>query len=651
MAVAVTTPLARPSRRCAHGVPAQWLRHSCQALCLALFVGLFWHVWWPYSAVPSPERVLVLPDGRSVPAHYALDLARKEVLPAETMLWLDPLPPVAAGLASRRWVGALGVTAGVLLLCLVVPRWFCSYTCPLGTLIGISDRLLWRRSARRLRPGWGALRFGLLVAVLAAAAWGLLLVGYVAPLPLLSRGMTAALTPLHLGLSRGWHNVPPAGAQQALAVALSVLPLLLGFLGPRVWCRCVCPSGALLSLVSLLSRRQRRLRSFACTACGKCLRACPFGAVREDFTTSAVRCTFCRTCERACPAAAITFAGSTGVRLAEDSRPDLPALGRRGFLAAAVAGTGAALAPRRRAGAAPLRPPGSLPEPDFLGACIRCSACIRACPNSVLQPLGLQHGPEGLWTPVAVPDWSGCDPSCNNCGQVCPTGAIRALPLLEKRSCRMGLAMIDRATCLPWAGTGECELCADECRAAGYDAIEFERVGVVVDEDGLPTEGSGRRAPVMVAATVRRLRPVPEPLLPRQREHAPGPGPECHPGCRRDRSRGPPASGVLPGTPRGGAPAPAPYQPSPGAVPVVTVLCGAAVGPVPAGNDQVRASGRSPTPSSPDCHGGAPGGNGARRGQSRRAPLALPWPSPAGETWGPNGSPQRRPAVVSVICG
>jgi NAD-dependent dihydropyrimidine dehydrogenase PreA subunit len=40
-------------------------------------------------------------------------------------------------------------------------------------------------------------------------------------------------------------------------------------------------------------------------------------------------------------------------------------------------------------------------------------------------------------------------------------------------------------------------LCAEECRRAGYDAIEFVRVGSRVDEKGEPVEGSGQLAPMV----------------------------------------------------------------------------------------------------------------------------------------------------------
>lgn len=121
------------------------------------------------------------------------------------------------------------------------------------------------------------------------------------------------------------------------------------------------------------------------------------------------------------------------------------------------------------------------------------------CPNNVLQPIGFERGLDNLWTPQVVADWAGCEASCNACGQVCPTGAIRAIPLEEKRVARMGLAIVNEKTCLPIAGREACQLCVDECVAAGYRAIEQKMVGTQVDDDGQPIEGSGFLAPVVLA--------------------------------------------------------------------------------------------------------------------------------------------------------
>jgi len=112
--------------------------------------------------------------------------------------------------------------------------------------------------------------------------------------------------------------------------------------------------------------------------------------------------------------------------------------------------------------------------------------------------MGFEGGFDALWTPWVVANWSGCEPNCNNCGQVCPTGAIRALRLEEKRVARIGLAIVNQQTCLPYAESEACQMCVDECIAAGYNAIEFIRVGVEVDEDGMPVEDTGYLAPVVL---------------------------------------------------------------------------------------------------------------------------------------------------------
>lgn len=56
-----------------------------------------------------------------------------------------------------------------------------------------------------------------------------------------------------------------------------------------------------------------------------------------------------------------------------------------------------------------------------------------------------------------------CDYSCTACGQVCPTGAITELPLEEKQRRVIGVAVIDRERCIPWADGIECNVCEEMC--------------------------------------------------------------------------------------------------------------------------------------------------------------------------------------------
>ncbi|NQT17301.1 MAG: 4Fe-4S binding protein [Planctomycetes bacterium] len=478
----------------------------------------------------------------SWPSHYTDDFHAKQTLAAEAFLVLDPLASISAAVAARTWVWSLWCAGAILLICLVVPRGFCAYVCPLGTMIDLFDWAVGRRLVKRRKPtdGWWVqvkyflltatltaalfdvvlsgfalcLRLGLGIDVSATPRFGVLFSGYVGAIPVVTRAMAFVLTPLETGLARGWHQVPAMGAGHVLSLGLFCAILGLGLLRPRFWCKYVCPTGAVFSLANFFRLTERKVEA-TCTGCRRCVKICPFDAIEPDFSTRTADCTFCQACGGVCPTRSIKFVtrwhGANLKRPLEPKAGESP-LRRRGFLATVIglsagayAGMGLFGVARLR-GAKPddgharpiVRPPGSVPERQFLGLCVRCGECFQACPNDVLQPVGLDQGLERLWTPQVVADWSGCEPSCSNCGQVCPTGAIRPLPLEEKRAARMGLAVVDRNTCLPYAGREECQLCVDECATAGYDAIEFVHTGTEMDASGQPIEGTGFLAPVVL---------------------------------------------------------------------------------------------------------------------------------------------------------
>lgn len=498
------------------------------------------------------------------PSHYADEFAGRDKIPVETFLLIDPLVSLSTALAAKAWMGSLWGAAIILAVCVFIPRGFCGYLCPLGTLIDLFDWAVAGRVKRFRVPDdgwWVHLKYYLLFGALVASFCGVLLSGFVSAIPVLTRGLLFLLAPLQLGFLRGWHQVPPMNSGQILSILLFFGVLALGFLRPRFWCKYVCPSGAVFSLGNLFRVSERKVED-TCIHCNKCVEICPFDAIKPDFTTRVTDCTLCQTCGGVCPTHAIKFversnrvalklendpptgeysvaaslsglissiskfksqifnaAGASVhqlIRAAESKRQspwpinflDRP-LARRSFvagglgaLAGLTAGVGSAVAtkafgarlddPRE---SLPVRPPGSVPEKEFLELCIRCGECFKVCPNSVLQPLGFQQGLEGLWTPYLAADWAGCEPSCNACGQACPTGAIRPLPLAEKKVARLGLAVVNEKTCLPWAGKEACQLCVDECAAAGYDAIEFIRVHTKADASGKPVESTGFLAP------------------------------------------------------------------------------------------------------------------------------------------------------------
>ncbi len=234
------------------------------------------------------------------------------------------------------------------------------------------------------------------------------------------------LDPLALftGFFSGWR----------LPLAASSFVLVLGFLGilgislvrPNAWCHRLCPLGAAQDLL-MAARRQWRFR-------------------RESASADAFQL----------------------------------ALTRRDFLGVAAGGAAALLMRRVGALPPPVRPPGARPEDQFTGLCARCGACIRACPSRVIRPDFGKSGLAGLLTPVLDYSEAYCFEYCHECTQVCPTGAIEKLLLESKRHRAIGLAEVDRDTCLAWHDRQYCMVCQEFCPYLAINSVVHRGVNCPV---------------------------------------------------------------------------------------------------------------------------------------------------------------------------
>lgn len=128
-----------------------------------------------------------------------------------------------------------------------------------------------------------------------------------------------------------------------------------------------------------------------------------------------------------------------------------------------------------------LRPPGALPEAQFLDTCQRCGDCIKACPATAIRSL-VDDDPKRRGTPVIMPDLGACV-VCSDlaCMPACPTGALSTLA--DPHDIQMGLARVNHALCTRTHGD-DCTACVDLC-PLGADAIRLDDAGAVsVVEDG-----------------------------------------------------------------------------------------------------------------------------------------------------------------------
>ncbi len=87
-----------------------------------------------------------------------------------------------------------------------------------------------------------------------------------------------------------------------------VAVLAISYIERRLWCRHLCPLGALLGLVGRVALFGRVVDQEKCTSCGACVKACPMDAIRDDGrSTDMSRCECGLECKDVCPQGAIRW--------------------------------------------------------------------------------------------------------------------------------------------------------------------------------------------------------------------------------------------------------------------------------------------------------------------------------------------------------
>lgn len=337
------------------------------------------------------------------------------------------------------------------------------------------------------------------------------------------RGLLLAIVVLLLLAGRGRHlPVVIAALSPFVAVisilathafvGMAVLGLAIGFvvlLRPRWLCRWLCPVGFCADGISVLGRRCGRrpakgfsvgrwivLLTVASAALGLPLllwldplamfsgalgvfsRPENWFVVIPLLSVLAVSLAWPSIwCSRICPLGAsqdLMAQMRKGFRRTEEDRQvrrwNIP-LTRRTLLGVGLGAAGAAAARLTpSSGARPLRPPGAIDEPDFLGVCVRCGNCIRVCPTRIIEPALAQYGPASLLTPIVRFEEKYCLVECTKCMHVCPSGALARLSTEGKGRQPIGVAKVDMNVCLLAEGR-ECTECRRWCP---HEAIRYE---------------------------------------------------------------------------------------------------------------------------------------------------------------------------------
>ncbi|MFH0914911.1 MAG: 4Fe-4S dicluster domain-containing protein [bacterium] len=420
-----------------------------------------------------------------------------------------------------KWELVLAIP--VLLSPLIIGRAFCGYVCPLGFMVELFGPRRERHPGPRARKILRKVPLFGLVSVLFLIVFGSAVFLVFDPLSIFTRTATTLVYP---AVDRGLrlagdvlYLAPPlrggvdrvndvltgrlvfadglAYKLQLIMLGMFVGVLAISFVERRLWCRHLCPLGALLGLVGRGAIYGRVVDERACSTCEACVAVCPMDAVRDGGrSTDCSRCQLGLECADACTRGAIRWGRKPRKQHVHDpSRRALLQAGGLAFVGGFFLFTGLGRVQRN---VHLIRPPGARTELDFMATCARCAQCMKVCPTNVIQPAVFDAGIEGFFTPQMDFRRGYCDWSCNECGKVCPTQAIRKLTLDEKRLKVIGRAYIDRNTCIPWSEDRDCLVCEELCptpeKAIVFETVTVGGQGVGAGQGTRAVQGTGANA-------------------------------------------------------------------------------------------------------------------------------------------------------------
>lgn len=457
------------------------LRRISQTVFLILFVYILWSPTYPLDGPLSPQ----------------------------ILFKINPLIMIFISISERIILPGIIFAAAMLALTLVFGRFFCGWLCPLGSTIDLIGSF--RRRKRKTREEVDSLnakvrkpKFILLAAIALFAVAGIEIAWVFDPMAIFARFISLGTNSYFFSHSFIIFLFFAGICGSALAV-------------PRLWCRSLCPLGAIYAVTAKTALLGREVRS-----CRRCKSICRMGAIRDDSSYAKGECILCMDCVYDCPANITRFAWPLHEK---EIRPasGMPTahkdgITRRDFLllsALAASSLGFDFNLRHlRKQRSVIRPPAALEEGEFINRCIRCGNCMKVCPTNGLQPVSFQSGFQGVWTPQLVPEIGYCEYDCTFCGKVCPTGAIRSLSLGQKHDTRLGLAKVDRSICIAWAEDKQCLVCEENCPVA-EKAIKLKRDPAAGGEaprplvDGTLCVGCGRCQNKCPTRPIRAIRVIP----------------------------------------------------------------------------------------------------------------------------------------------
>ena len=213
--------------------------------------------------------------------------------------------PISALIGTKHWLltgavdrvhpAALFILLAIVLLSLAVKKAFCSFLCPIGTL----SEYLWRLGRFVYRKNLNLPRWldyplrTLKYALLAFFVWSIASMD----LPTLNAFIGSPYNKV-ADIKMYLFFAELSGVALKVVIVLAVLSLFI----KNLWCRFLCPYGALLGFVGLLSPVGVTRDNNRCIDCRLCTRPCPSNIrVHTAGRVWSDECTSCMDCVAACP--------------------------------------------------------------------------------------------------------------------------------------------------------------------------------------------------------------------------------------------------------------------------------------------------------------------------------------------------------------
>jgi polyferredoxin len=229
--------------------------------------------------------------------------------------------PISALMSLRLWLAgqgvhpvhpaALAILLGTLAMSLAAAKSFCSHLCPVGAISEWLGRLGQRLLGRTWQPPrWLDVPLrSVKYVLLAFFVWATWIAMDVPAVKAFLDSPYNRVADVKIGLFF-------ANASRVTIAVLGVL-VVGSVLVRDLWCRYLCPYGALLGLFGRLSPLKVTRDESTCTDCRKCTKVCPARLqVHALVRVASVECTSCQDCVAACP-----IKDCLAVRLAPAPRP------------------------------------------------------------------------------------------------------------------------------------------------------------------------------------------------------------------------------------------------------------------------------------------------------------------------------------------